>query len=42
MAKDVQDALLAIFQERGKLSPEQASEFLKQLRRDKRYQRDVY
>ncbi|MAM91711.1 MAG: assimilatory sulfite reductase (NADPH) flavoprotein subunit [Opitutaceae bacterium] len=42
MAKDVQDALLAIFQERGKLSPEKASEFLKQLRRDKRYQRDVY
>jgi len=42
MAKDVQDALLAIFEERGKLSSEQASEFLKQLRRDKRYQRDVY
>ena len=42
MAKDVQDALLAIFEEQGQLSSEQASEFLKQLRRDKRYQRDVY
>ena len=42
MAKDVQDALLSIFEERGKLSSEQANEFLKQLRRDKRYQRDVY
>ena len=42
MAKDVQDALLAIFEEQGQLSSKQASEFLKQLRRDKRYQRDVY
>ena len=42
MAKDVQDALLEIFEKQGKLSSEQAGEYLKQLRRDKRYQRDVY
>lgn len=42
MAPDVQKALLDIIAQQGNLSPEAAEEFLKILKRDKRYQRDVY
>ena len=42
MAKDVHQALLRIIEEQGNQSPEQAAETLDQLRRDGRYQKDVY
>jgi len=42
MAPDVHQALLEIASEQGGLNPEQAEDYLRQLNRDKRYQRDVY
>jgi sulfite reductase (NADPH) flavoprotein alpha-component len=42
MAKDVDAALHAIVAEHGGLSPERAADYVKQLKKDKRYQRDVY
>jgi sulfite reductase (NADPH) flavoprotein alpha-component len=42
MAKDVDAALRQICQTAGSLSDEQTEEYLGTLRRDKRYQRDVY
>ncbi|GGE33165.1 sulfite reductase [NADPH] flavoprotein alpha-component [Pullulanibacillus camelliae] len=42
MAKDVQDALLTIFQQEGGMSFEAAESYLTDLRKQKRYQRDVY
>ncbi|WP_432460886.1 assimilatory sulfite reductase (NADPH) flavoprotein subunit [Agarivorans sp. QJM3NY_25] len=42
MAKDVHQALIEIIAEQGAKSPEQAEEYLKQLRSAKRYQKDVY
>ncbi|MFQ1743405.1 assimilatory sulfite reductase (NADPH) flavoprotein subunit [Aeromonas veronii] len=42
MAKDVQEALLDVIAEHGHKSREQAEEYLSELRRAKRYQRDVY
>ncbi len=42
MAKDVDQALLNIAAEHGKLTPEQAAAFISQLKKDKRYLRDVY
>ncbi|WP_136065163.1 assimilatory sulfite reductase (NADPH) flavoprotein subunit [Modicisalibacter radicis] len=42
MAPDVHAALIEVVAEHGGRSPEQAGEYLKQLQRDKRYQRDVY
>ncbi|MDR2845246.1 MAG: sulfite reductase subunit alpha [Puniceicoccales bacterium] len=42
MAKDVDAALLSIIVTHGGKTPEDATEYLRQLRRDKRYQRDVY
>ena len=42
MAKDVDAALHTIAQEHGKLSEEEAVAFVKQLKKDKRYCRDVY
>ncbi|CAM3109905.1 assimilatory sulfite reductase (NADPH) flavoprotein subunit [Vibrio rarus] len=42
MAKDVQTTLLDIAQQQGGLTPENAEEWLKDLRKQKRYQRDVY
>jgi len=42
MAKDVQTALIDIISEQGKLSLEDAEEYLTELRQAKRYQRDVY
>jgi sulfite reductase (NADPH) flavoprotein alpha-component len=42
MAKDVNDALVTVAQEQGGLSQQQAEEFINTLRKEKRYQRDVY
>jgi sulfite reductase (NADPH) flavoprotein alpha-component len=42
MAKDVDAALHQIAAEQGGLTPEQAVDYVKQLKKDKRYQRDVY
>jgi len=42
MAKDVEQALTEIIAEQGKMSDEQAAEYLKELRNAKRYQKDVY
>ena len=42
MAKDVNDTLINIISEQGGKSPEEADEYLKALKKDKRYQRDVY
>lgn len=42
MAKDVQQALLEVIAEHGHKSHEEAEEYLSELRRAKRYQRDVY
>ncbi|TRX53484.1 assimilatory sulfite reductase (NADPH) flavoprotein subunit [Thalassomonas sp. M1454] len=42
MAKDVHQALIEIISEHGQKSAEQAQEYLKQLRINKRYQKDVY
>ncbi|MFM2242878.1 MAG: hypothetical protein RLZ97_1733, partial [Verrucomicrobiota bacterium] len=42
MAKDVDDALHAVIVKHGGRSVEQAAEYVAQLKKDKRYQRDVY
>jgi sulfite reductase (NADPH) flavoprotein alpha-component len=42
MAKDVELALIDIISEHGKLSTEQAQDYLKELRNAKRFQKDVY
>ena len=42
MAKDVHQTLLDIIAEHGQLSTEQAEDYLKSLRSNKRYQKDVY
>lgn len=42
MAKDVNQALIDVIAEQGKLSQEEAEEYLDNLREGKRYQRDVY
>ncbi len=42
MAKDVDAALLEVVATQGKMSSEAAAEYVKQLKKDKRYQRDVY
>ncbi len=42
MAKDVDTALHEIIRDQGKMSAEHAVEFVKQLKKQKRYQRDVY
>lgn len=42
MAKDVEEALKTIACQQGGLSEEGAEEFIRQLRKEKRYQRDVY
>lgn len=42
MAKDVNDTLLAIVQNQGGKSAEEAEAYLAGLKKDKRYQRDVY
>ncbi|HAO24785.1 MAG TPA: sulfite reductase subunit alpha, partial [Methylophaga sp.] len=42
MAPDVNEALIDIISQQGNKSRDDATEFLRQLTRDKRYQRDVY
>jgi sulfite reductase (NADPH) flavoprotein alpha-component len=42
MAKDVDTALHGIIAEQGGLSPAQAVDYVKQMKKDRRYQRDVY
>ena len=42
MAKDVHQTLIEIIGEHGKLTAEQAEDYLKSLRSNKRYQKDVY
>lgn len=42
MAKDVEAALIDIIAEQGNKTAEQAEQYLKDLRNDKRYQKDVY
>lgn len=42
MAKDVEAALLEIIQSQGDKDEEQAKQYLKQLKLDNRYQRDIY
>lgn len=42
MAKDVDQALHDIVAEQGGMSTEQAAEYVKQMKKEKRYQRDVY
>ncbi len=42
MAKDVDTALHDLIAEQGAMTPAQAAEFVKQLKKEKRYQRDIY
>ncbi len=42
MAKDVDQALLKVVEEHGKLVPEEAAAFISRLKKEKRYLRDVY
>ena len=42
MAKDVHDALVTIIEQQGKQSRDQAEQYLSELRKSKRYQKDVY
>ena len=42
MAKDVENTLIEIIEKEGKLDRSQAEEYVSQLRKQKRYQRDVY
>jgi len=42
MAPDVNEALIDIISEHGQKNRDDATEYLRQLKRDKRYQRDVY
>ena len=42
MAPDVHEALLDNVREQGGKTADEAEEYLRQLNRDKRYQRDVY
>ena len=42
MAKDVDQALHDVIAEHGKMSAEDAAEYVKRLKKEKRYVRDVY
>ncbi|MDI1318846.1 MAG: sulfite reductase subunit alpha [bacterium] len=42
MAKDVDAALLEIIAQQGGMDPAAAADYVKQMKKDKRYQRDVY
>jgi sulfite reductase (NADPH) flavoprotein alpha-component len=42
MAKDVHEAFIAVAEQEGKMSRDDAEEFINNLRKEKRYQRDVY
>ncbi|OIQ22842.1 MAG: sulfite reductase [NADPH] flavoprotein, alpha-component [Vibrio sp. MedPE-SWchi] len=42
MAKDVHEALIEVAEQQGQMSRDDAEEFINTLRKEKRYQRDVY
>ncbi|MFZ0566341.1 MAG: hypothetical protein WAM28_09175 [Chlamydiales bacterium] len=42
MAKDVHKTLLEILEKEGKMAPDEAKEYIKNLKKEHRYQRDVY
>ncbi|WP_085993115.1 assimilatory sulfite reductase (NADPH) flavoprotein subunit [Oceanobacillus senegalensis] len=42
MAKDVHSSLLTVLKEEGNMSQEEAENYLNQMKKEKRYQRDVY
>jgi sulfite reductase (NADPH) flavoprotein alpha-component len=42
MANDVDAALHEIIAQQGALEPAAAADYVRQMKRDKRYQRDVY
>lgn len=42
MAKDVEKTLIQIISQEGRLTPDDAEDYLNELREEKRYQRDVY
>jgi sulfite reductase (NADPH) flavoprotein alpha-component len=42
MSKDVENALLRVIQEQGEKTKEEASQYLEQLKKDGRYEKDVY
>ena len=42
MAKDVHNAILTVIEEQGNISAKEASTLLDKLRREGRYQKDVY
>lgn len=42
MARDVETALIEVIETQGKLSRDDAEDYLNEMREDKRYQRDVY
>jgi len=42
MARDVQKTLLQIFETQGGMNQEKALEYLKKLKKEKRFQTDVY
>ncbi len=42
MAKDVEQTLITIISEQGQLTPDEAKAYLKTLKRNNRYQKDVY
>lgn len=42
MAKDVHEALICVVEQHGQKTREEAEQFVNELRKAKRYQRDVY
>lgn len=42
MARDVEQVLLNIIADQGRMSDDDAADYLNDLREEKRYQRDVY
>lgn len=42
MAKDVHESIIAVLEKEGNLDRDEAESYLKQMKKDKRYQRDVY
>lgn len=42
MAKDVETVLLSIIQDQGRMGEEESKEYIRSLKKEKRYQRDVY
>ncbi|HHY74964.1 MAG TPA: sulfite reductase subunit alpha [Bacillus bacterium] len=42
MAKDVHEALITVIEQEGQMTREEAEEYLNQMQKQKRYQRDVY